>query len=94
MVDIKPDDMEELSEVITAATFHPHQSDSLVYSSSKGVVRMCDLRERARCTRGGGRPFGQPPATEADKSFFSELISSTSDVKFSRDGRPVPWRPA
>ncbi len=45
IVDIKPDDMEELSEVITAAEFHPHQSSQLVYSSSKGLVRLCDLRD-------------------------------------------------
>ena len=86
IVDIKPDDMEELSEVITAAEFHPQQTNTLVYSSSKGVVRLCDLRERALCDRGGGQVFEQP-ASEGEKSFFSEVISSVSDVKFSRDGR-------
>lgn len=86
IVDIKPDDMEELSEVITAAEFHPQQPNTLVYSSSKGVVRLCDLREKALCDRGGGKVFEQP-ASEGEKSFFSEVISSVSDVKFSRDGR-------
>ena len=71
-MDIKPDDMEELSEVITAAEFHPQQTNTLVYSSSKGVVRLCDLRERALCDRGGGKVFEQP-ASEGEKSFFSEV---------------------
>ena len=49
IVDIKPDDMEELSEVLTRAEFHPTHDSQLVYSSSKGVVRLCDLRQSARC---------------------------------------------
>ena len=31
--------------------------------------------------------FFEQPASEGEKSFFSEVISSVSDVKFSRDGR-------
>lgn len=41
--------MEELTEVITAAEFHPHQCNWFVYSSSKGSIRLCDMRDRALC---------------------------------------------
>jgi len=93
IVDIKPDDMEELSEVITRAEFHPTHDSQLVYSSSKGLVRLCDLRESARCQRSSGRVFGHMPQSfEPDKSFFSEVISSISDVKFSPDGRYIMAR--
>jgi len=93
IVDIKPDDMEELSEVITRAEFHPTHDSQLVYSSSKGLVRLCDLRENARCERRAGKVFGHlPQSLEADKSFFSEVISSISDVKFSPDGRYIMAR--
>ena len=92
MVDIKPDDMEELSEVITRAEYHPTHDSTLVYSSSKGLVRLCDLRESARCQRRTGRVFGQLSPAESDKSFFSEVISSISDVKFSPDGRYIMAR--
>lgn len=43
--------MEELTEVITAAEFHPHQCNVFVYSSSKGTVRLCDMRSSALCDR-------------------------------------------
>ena len=43
--------MEELTEVITAAEFHPHHCNILVYSSSKGTVRLCDMRDNALCDR-------------------------------------------
>lgn len=49
IVDIKPANMEELTEVITAAEFHPTQCNWFVYSSSKGSIRLCDMRDRALC---------------------------------------------
>lgn len=49
VVDIKPANMEELTEVITAAEFHPNHCNTFVYSSSKGSIRMCDMRAAALC---------------------------------------------
>ena len=48
-MDIKPTNMEELIEVITAAEFHPNQCNTFVYSSSKGTIRLCDMRAAALC---------------------------------------------
>lgn len=41
--------MEELTEVITAAEFHPRECNLFVYSSSKGILRLCDMRQSALC---------------------------------------------
>lgn len=49
IVDIKPANMEELTEVITAAEFHPNHCNYFVYSSSKGIIRLCDMRAAALC---------------------------------------------
>lgn len=43
--------MEELTEVITAAEFHPNQCNTFVYSSSKGTIRLCDMRASALCDK-------------------------------------------
>lgn len=43
--------MEELTEVITAAEFHPKECNMFVYSSSKGSIRLCDMREQALCDK-------------------------------------------
>lgn len=43
--------MEELTEVITAAEFHPVECNLFVYSSSKGTIRLCDMRAAALCDR-------------------------------------------
>ena len=49
IVDIKPTNMEELTEVITASEFHPKECNLFVYSSSKGTIRLCDMRQSALC---------------------------------------------
>ncbi|KAF7213046.1 transcript variant X6 [Nothobranchius furzeri] len=51
IVDIKPANMEDLTEVITAAEFHPQHCHLFVYSSSKGTLRLCDMRASALCDR-------------------------------------------
>jgi serine/threonine-protein phosphatase 2A regulatory subunit B len=43
--------MEELTEVITASEFHPVECNLFVYSSSKGTIRLCDMRAAALCDR-------------------------------------------
>ncbi|XP_064631596.1 serine/threonine-protein phosphatase 2A 55 kDa regulatory subunit B alpha isoform-like isoform X1 [Lineus longissimus] len=85
IVDIKPANMEELTEVITAAEFHPTECNVFVYSSSKGTVRLCDMRAQALCDQHA--KLFEEPEDPTNRSFFSEIISSISDVKFSHNGR-------
>lgn len=51
--------MEELTEVITAAEFHPYQCNTFVYSSSKGTIRLCDMRSSALCDKHSKREIFQ-----------------------------------
>ena len=44
IVDLKPSNIEELSEVITHVEFSPKRSDHFVFSSSKGYICLVDLR--------------------------------------------------
>ena len=44
LVDLKPPNIEELSEVITHVEYHPKRSDIFLFSSSKGYISLCDLR--------------------------------------------------
>jgi len=87
IVDIKPTNMEELTEVITSAEFHPLQCNLFMYSSSKGTVKLADMRAAALCDR-NAKVF-EEAEDPSSKSFFSEIISSISDIRFSRDGRYI-----
>jgi len=90
IVDIKPTNMEELTEVITAAEFHPQQCNIFMYSSSKGTIKLADLRAAALCDQHS--KLFEEEEDPANKSFFSEIISSISDIKFSRDGQYIVAR--
>ncbi|WIA11306.1 hypothetical protein OEZ85_011429 [Tetradesmus obliquus] len=87
IVDIKPANMEDLTEVITSAEFHPQHCNIFAYSSSKGCIRLADMRNSALCDR-HAKAFEEVDAS-GSKSFFSEIIASISDISFSRDGRYI-----
>ncbi|KAK5174328.1 protein phosphatase 2A regulatory subunit cdc55 [Saxophila tyrrhenica] len=87
IVDIKPANMEELTEVITAAEFHPQSCNWFMYASSKGTIKLADMRQKALCDE-HAKQFEQEE-DPSSRSFFSEIISSISDVRFSYDGRYI-----
>eukprot|EP00457_Paulinella_chromatophora_P006208 gb/GEZN01006226.1/.p1 GENE.gb/GEZN01006226.1/~~gb/GEZN01006226.1/.p1 ORF type:complete len:423 (+),score=59.64 gb/GEZN01006226.1/:66-1334(+) len=87
ILDVKPPNMEELTEVITSATFHPSDCNTLLYSSSRGSIRIADLRMSALCDY-SARVF-EMEEDPASKSFFSEIISSISDARFTKNGRYI-----
>ncbi|XVF48643.1 hypothetical protein PTKIN_Ptkin03bG0206800 [Pterospermum kingtungense] len=87
IVDVKPANMEDLTEVITSAEFHSTQCNMLAYSSSKGSIRLIDLRQSALCDT--HCKLFEDQETPGSRSFFTEIIASISDIKFSKDGRHI-----
>jgi serine/threonine-protein phosphatase 2A regulatory subunit B len=90
IVDVRPTNLEELTEVITSASFHPSHCHILLYSTSKGSIRLGDLRDGARCeSQAPHAKLYEMEEDPATKSFYSEIISSVSDAKFTADGRYI-----
>ncbi|XP_030638416.1 serine/threonine-protein phosphatase 2A 55 kDa regulatory subunit B gamma isoform [Chanos chanos] len=85
IVDVKPENMEDLREVITVAEFHPQHCHLLAFGSSAGNTRLCDMRARALCDQHA--KLFEEAVDPSTRSFFSEIVSSVSDVKFSHSGR-------
>ena len=90
IVDIKPDNMEDLTEVITAAEFHPSHCSTFVYSNSRGAIKLADMRASALCDKHA--KVYEEEEQPGDKSFFSEIIASISDIKFTNDGNYIVAR--
>lgn len=90
IVDIKPANMEELTEVITSAEFHPQHCNLFMYSSSKGTIKLADMRQNALCDF-RAKTF-EEYLDPINHNFFTEITSSISDVKFSPDGRYIASR--
>lgn len=89
--DIKPDNMSNLTEVITCAEFHPKHSHLLMHSTSRGIVKLSDLRQSALCNT-WARQFHQSSQSSNRNSFFSEILASICDIKFSPNGRYILTR--
>ncbi|XP_039031775.1 serine/threonine protein phosphatase 2A 55 kDa regulatory subunit B beta isoform-like isoform X2 [Hibiscus syriacus] len=87
IVDVKPANMEDLTEVITSAEFHPKHCNMLAYSSSKGSIRLIDMRQSALCDS-HSKLFEEQGAL-GTRSFFTDIIASISDIKFAKDGRHI-----
>lgn len=124
------------SEVITSAEFHPLHCNLLAYSSSRGFIRLADMRQSALCDHSAKmwvldeRAFSfchllmifisfsalhffsyflspnhygamfkltisycfyrlRDGDSRGSKSFFTEIITSISDIKFGTDGRHI-----
>lgn len=87
IIDRKPPNMEDLTEVITSAEFHPFHCNLLAYSSTRGFIRIVDMRQSAICDHNAkilkdGRSSGP-------RSFFTEIIGSISSLKFTPDGKHI-----
>ena len=90
LVDIKPEKIDDLNEVITTCTASPSCDSNFVYGTSKATIKLADLREGATCTNRGIK--FEDPNTKQQKNFFTDIVSSISDVKFTMDGRYVVSR--
>ncbi|XP_024976957.1 serine/threonine protein phosphatase 2A 55 kDa regulatory subunit B beta isoform-like isoform X2 [Cynara cardunculus var. scolymus] len=87
IIDMKPPNMDDLTEVITSAEFHPLHCNLLAYSSSRGFIRLVDMRQSALCDRSSIMLHDAEP--RGQKTFFTEIIASISSIKFAPDGRHI-----
>ncbi|KAE8726561.1 Serine/threonine protein phosphatase 2A 55 kDa regulatory subunit B beta isoform [Hibiscus syriacus] len=87
IVDMKPSNMEDLTEVITSAEFHPTHCNLLSYSSSRGFIRLVDMRQSALCDFNA--MIFRDEQSHGSPSFLTEIVASISDIKFSVDGRHI-----
>lgn len=90
VVDLKTQNMEDLTEVITSTSFHPTRCYEMMYSTSRGCVKLFDLRKSARC----GEPVSVLGESEDESdsnssavvdSFLAEIVASVSDARFVGD---------
>lgn len=90
VIDLKPPNLEELTEVITTSSFHPKNCNTLMYATSRGCIRLADLRDSALCDH-HSRTF-EVEDDPAKKNFFSEIVSCVGDAVFTPDGRHIVVR--
>lgn len=87
VIDLKPDNLEEISEVITSARFHPISNNLFLFSTSKGIVKVGDLRKSSHCD--DTAITLEAKDTTGTKNFFTDIIVSICDATFSQNGKYI-----
>ncbi|KAK5581982.1 hypothetical protein RB653_003563 [Dictyostelium firmibasis] len=88
IIDLKPTSMQLLNEIIRVTKFHPNHCNLLMYGTSRGSLKLCDMRESAlihsfsRCYE----------PLEFNQSAFADYLNSIFDMSFSLDGRYIVSR--
>lgn len=86
---MKPENMDDLTEIITCSDLNPKNCNDLAFSSSRGIVRIGDMRDSAICER--YYKVLEDPHPEVT-GYFQELVSSIGHIKFSPCGRFIGAR--
>lgn len=100
VVDIKPENMENLAEVITCCEAHPQNGNIFIYSSSRGTIKLNDLRDRSNCdedsvvyleNQSPDKKWFSSGSNEnpVNISFFTDVLASISDISFVHDGSKI-----
>lgn len=84
VVDRKPEHMEDLSETITASTFHPKDPCTFCVASSKGILTIYDLRQNLTLSA-PARILPGPPMS-APNVYLSSILAGISHVQYSPCG--------
>lgn len=86
MLDLAPEDLHQLTEVLRTVEFHPQQCNIFGYGTSTGAVRLCDLRAAALCDR-TWRALGDGQTSKADNKLtysgpLDEYMHGVLDISF------------
>lgn len=90
VLDIAPKNLNDISEVLTTAKFDPQQDSIFGCGTSKGIIKLCDLRMNSRV--GPAAVQFEDESLKANKNFFTDFVSSISDFSFARDPNLVVSR--
>lgn len=85
--DLKPDNIDELNEVITSSQFHPLVDNIFIYSTSKGIIKIADMRKNGICDTTG--QVLEEKEDPAKKNFFTDIVNSISEATYSKNGRYI-----
>lgn len=80
VLDMKPANIDELDEVISSSEFSGRNPNLFLYTTSKGFLHICDLRERSSFQNASSVKF--EVGINKKKTIFSDLINSLSSGKF------------
>jgi len=95
VLDLQPEDMNDLEDAIVCTTFHPTNCNLINYGMSSGAVRMSDLREGLKCSPVPTKVFeatNDPLRAFGWISYFEGSATRSCGLEWSRDGKYLASR--
>ncbi|CAE7940700.1 phr2aB, partial [Symbiodinium sp. KB8] len=93
IVDLKPENMEDLTEVITAAELHPNHCNVFMYSTSKGTIKVGDMRKSALCDKQAKGKAQAEPDDPCDNYVLSRDYINVKLWDLRKETKPVTTIP-
>lgn len=87
VLDIKPKNVNDIEEAINYAEFNKSDVNTFLYTTSKGFLSICDLRERATFINGQSLRFEVGAGVK--RNAFTEIINGISCAKFLQSNNNV-----
>ncbi|KAK2944609.1 putative Serine/threonine-protein phosphatase 2A 55 kDa regulatory subunit B delta [Blattamonas nauphoetae] len=92
VVDIKPDNMDDITQVITCSSMHPTHENIFMYSTSKGIIRLCDLRQKSNFDDPSAELIDSSPSTRTQPQPSEDIAAFICDSQYSSDGQLIVSR--
>jgi len=94
IVDLAPESLHLLTEVLRVAEFHPSHCHLFAYGTSTGAVRMCDLRVAALCDRTWKplRDDNNGNLRKSSSGLLHDYMAGITDISFSKSGHYLAAR--
>jgi len=86
ILDMKPENMEDLDETITCCCFHPTHCNVIAFTTGKGKCFLADLRQNAN-VKSYSKIFSNQDTIGPD--FFSEITGQMSSLDFAYSNKIV-----
>lgn len=90
LIELKSDDYDNITKLVTAARFHPIEDSIFSFSTSEGMINIGDLRINSKVEHNLIELDNLSTVTK--KNFFTDIVASISDIKFTPDGRQIMSR--
>lgn len=90
ILDIKPDNYEEVEELLTSISYHPYHDHQMIASSTNGYLRLCDLRTASSANDTAMLITENPSGVFQYE--LQGLLASISSAAWLPDGRHILTR--
>eukprot|EP00792_Barthelona_sp_PAP020_P005708 TRINITY_DN2763_c0_g1_i3.p1 TRINITY_DN2763_c0_g1~~TRINITY_DN2763_c0_g1_i3.p1 ORF type:complete len:422 (+),score=91.33 TRINITY_DN2763_c0_g1_i3:44-1309(+) len=91
-VNIPLENVEECTEIVVKSRFHPTDCNTFAYGSSRGILRIADMRTNVNCDAPAQMFYSDNSVLQKKSNGIKDSLNSIADFRFSPNGRNIVVR--